>query len=352
MNLALNHPSMLSGKVSDYNDIAGLESLKFDKRDQAERIDEVSRQFESMYVSMMLKGMRSANKVFSEGNPLNSQQTEFYQDMYDSQLAVSLSSSKGLGLASVIKEQLMQRYNLTESGAKSTSMDGANPGYSLESYLRNPVKTAQSRQALESTMTEVDLQLALNAPQLETAMPRMNQVDAAQLNGPDSFIEQLYPLAKKVEVETGIDARLMLAQSALETGWGQHQIMTEEGQPSFNLFGIKAQRDWGGPHTEITTTEYREGVPLKERAQFRVYPSFEESFRDYAAFLQSHDRYQNALDQREDPVAFAHALQASGYATDPQYGNKIEQIVDRYFVAPSAQSGTHAQDAYPRTGGE
>lgn len=319
------NPSQM-GSLSNYNDLSSVESIKFMDEGEA-RIDAVARQFESLFVSMMLKSMRSANQAFAEGNPLNSKETEFYQDMYDSQLAVSLSSSKGLGIAEVLKSQLMQQQGLT---TPQESAAGSSAGYSMAGYERKFFPNVRHQKALDEAVSTIDAQLASMAPEAPANSIDIH-VDAHSIRGPEQFIDSLYPLASRVAEETGIDARLMLAQSALETGWGRNQILTEDGKPSFNLFGIKAHRDWDGAQTEILTTEFHGGNPLKTRDSFRVYDSFEDSFRDYAQFLQSNDRYQDALALRDQPKAFAHALQASGYATDPQYGNKIERILDRYW---------------------
>jgi flagellar protein FlgJ len=345
MNTSMNSPalgsigSMTDYAASNYNDINALQSIKYDTSDQEGRIDAISKQFESMYVSMMLKGMRDANKAFSEGNPLNSSQGDFYQDMYDSQLAVSLSTSKGFGLADVIKQQLMQRYNL-DGGSAADAQASSAEKFSMAGYARTMAPMQMSSAELVEAVQKVDSHI--EAMSAETLKTETAIVQPDQLNDPQSFIEALYPMAKRVEAETGIDARLMLAQSALETGWGKKQIVQADGEPSFNLFGIKAHRDWGGEQTEIVTTEFRAGVALKERASFRVYDSFDASFRDYAQFLQGNTRYSEALAQKSDPVAFAHALQDSGYATDPQYGNKIERILDRYMSDLQPDAGARS----------
>ena len=341
--IGLNDASLLS----NYNDLSALESIKYAKDEEA-RIDSVSRQFESMFVSMMLKSMRDANKAFSEGNPLNSSQQQFYQDMFDSQLAVSLSTSKGIGIAQVIKQQLMERLgnetNESESAGYALNSEAERAaGFSLEDYERKWFPAgkvealSETLQAVEETIEAMPVERLSGANKVSQALEDAQKINndsvtPENIRGPEQFIESLYPLAKQVEAETGIDARLMLAQSALETGWGRKQILTEQGAPSYNLFGIKAHRDWNGNQAEIVTTEYRAGVPLKERASFRVYGSFEESFRDYASFLKGHGRYQEALAVKDQPVEFAHALQSSGYATDPLYGSKIERIMDQYFA--------------------
>jgi len=150
-----------------------------------------------------------------------------------------------------------------------------------------------------------------------------------RFDSPEHFVNTLLPIAESISADTGIDPRLMVAQAALETGWGKHMILGDSNQPSYNLFGIKADSRWQGEAVTITTTEFREGVPMKERADFRAYPDYESSFRDYVSFLESNPRYRDVLASADQPEVFARKLQEAGYATDPQYGNKINQIMNR-----------------------
>jgi flagellar protein FlgJ len=343
----LNNPQFNYDQFSNYNDLGGLQSLKHQsKTDKEGALDAAAKHFESIFVSMMIKSMRDANKVFSEGNMLQSNESDFYQQMFDSQMAVSLSTSKGIGLAEVIKRQLSKDitpdYEIGNEGLPLNPAD-KNTSYSLENYARQPFVSKAKVDELKDMMDVVDQSIEklpgvsvdnmanLSSMAGVSSKSRVTENDV-DFSNPDQFIASLYPLAKQVEQETGIDARLMLAQSALETGWGQHQIMKENGGPSFNLFGIKAQQDWQGEAAEITTTEYRQGVAMKERANFRAYDSYGESFEDYAQFLKNNERYQHALEFMDDPKAFAEQLQSSGYATDPQYANKIHSIMDRYLM--------------------
>jgi len=322
-------------QLGNYNDINALQSIKLkDGTNQDDRLDAVAKQFESVFVSMMLKGMRDANKAFSEGNMMQSSQSDFYQQMFDSQLAVTLSTSKGLGLADVIKRQLSKGAGLEGAELKGGSSEVLRPkqNYSLDSYERTFFSRQQDPEKMKAALAKITERIE-NLPVQSDDMSRAGApTNAIDFSSPEAFIESLLPYAKQVELETGIDARLMLAQSALETGWGKHQIMTDTGEPSFNLFGIKAQPGWQGNKAEVTTTEYRQGVPMKERAEFRTYDSYGDSFMDYAKFLKSNERYEPAMAHSENPKAFANALQASGYATDPQYGSKIGRILDQYIL--------------------
>lgn len=145
---------------------------------------------------------------------------------------------------------------------------------------------------------------------------------------PDEFIHWVYPQALEVAKELGVSPKILVAQSALETGWGQKPILTADGGNSHNLFGIKADHRWNGQKTSVGTLEYREGIAKKEQANFRVYDSIQDSLQDYVQFLKQSPRYQQALERVGDPSSFAHSLMNSGYATDPKYAEKIMGIFD------------------------
>jgi len=114
----------------------------------------------------------------------------------------------------------------------------------------------------------------------------------------------------------------------LETGWGKYIVRKPDGQNSHNLFNIKADNRWSGDKASISTVEYTAGTAHKKQANFRVYGSFAESFDDYVNFLQQSPRYSHALKVASDDVGFVKSLQQSGYATDPQYANKIQRIMN------------------------
>ena len=163
-----------------------------------------------------------------------------------------------------------------------------------------------------------------------TAAPEKNVSELPdRFDSPEHFVSALLPVAERISRDTGIDPKLMVAQAALETGWGRHMIRGEQGEPSFNLFGIKADSRWKGNAVSLTTTEYREGLPMKEQASFRAYQDYESSFRDYVSFLESNPRYRDVLSAADRPEVFAEKLQEAGYATDPNYGSKIRQIMSR-----------------------
>jgi flagellar protein FlgJ len=100
-----------------------------------------------------------------------------------------------------------------------------------------------------------------------------------------------------------------------------------DGSPSYNLFGIKAGKQWSGATVDATTTEYVNGQPQKVVERFRAYGSYEEAFQDYANLLRNNPRYSNVIGS-QDGTEFAQRLQQAGYATDPMYADKLSRIIN------------------------
>ncbi|MDC0663286.1 flagellar assembly peptidoglycan hydrolase FlgJ [Marinobacter sp. SS21] len=314
-----------------YTEFSGLNALKAQARtDKQAALREVAGQFEGLFLTEMLKSMRKAGDVFAEGNYLNSQQSQFYRDMFDNQLSLTLSSNQGLGLTDTLVRQLSRQIpGMTDAGEP-----GASRHRTLADYDRS--LPALSR-GLPERLTEVS-QIAGEAstPALANEGPADNAQTPRRFDSPGQFVRQLLPIARQVAAGSGIDPRLMVAQAALETGWGSHMIEGESGEPSYNLFGIKADQRWTGPAVDITTSEYREGVKLSEQAAFRAYPDYQASFRDYVSFLESNPRYREVLAAADNPELFAQRLQEAGYATDPNYANKIRRILSGdQFASPT-----------------
>ncbi|MBK1874878.1 flagellar assembly peptidoglycan hydrolase FlgJ [Marinobacter sp. 1-3A] len=302
-----------------YTDFSGLNALKHSAGDDKQAaLEEVARQFESLFLSEMLKSMRKAGDVFAEGNYLNSNQSEMYRDMFDSQLSLTMAGGQGTGLADALVRQLSKSIpGMDKQGSPLAAQKKV-----LTDYERSlPVISHRLPERVDE-VAEVAQKSNAN-PVAPTAML------PEQFDSPEHFVSTLLPVAETIAADTGISPKLMVAQAALETGWGRHMIRGDGNQPSFNLFGIKADKRWQGDAVTITTTEFREGVPMKERADFRAYPDYESSFRDYVAFLESNPRYRDVLASADQPDVFARKLQEAGYATDPQYGDKINRIMNR-----------------------
>ncbi|MFL1404962.1 flagellar assembly peptidoglycan hydrolase FlgJ [Marinobacter sp. M1N3S26] len=314
-----------------YTEFDGLNALKAQaKTDRKAALEEVARQFESLFLSEMLKSMRSVNDVLAEGNYLNSNESDFYQDMFDSQLSLSMSRGQGMGLSEALVRQLSRQIPGMDgegdalAGARRTLADYDRSMPPLSPKLPERVDEVKAlAESGESGDNEAPTAgVTGTAPVEDTAaMPE-------RFDSPEHFVRTLLPLAEDVAEESGIDPRLMVAQAALETGWGRHMIRGNDGSHSFNLFGIKADSRWQGESVNIATTEFREGVAMKERADFRRYPDYRESFRDYVTFLQDNPRYRDVWEVADQPEVFAERLQEAGYATDPAYGRKIRNIME------------------------
>ena len=338
----------LSRATQSYADLSALQALKRPSLDKQASLEAVARQFESLLTAQMLQAMRSANRVLAKDNPLNTWSTQFYEDMFDQQLAVSLSTGKGLGLARLLVQQL--------GGDSSWPTRYAN----LEDYRKHPVDRPLT-QVEERMLQEMDGILAsvthpndgdthartdIRHPEdsqggpvaSSSRSPDAGRADQA-FDSPEDFVTRLAPAARRVADELGVDYRVLLAQAALETGWGRHMIRDEAGGNSFNLFGIKAGEGWTGRTAWTQTTEYVGGKPIKISAPFRAYDSFEDSFRDYLQFLRGNARYAPALEQAADPQAYTKALQEAGYATDPAYSRKILGILGRLREPGAAVGG-------------
>lgn len=316
-----------------YTEFSGLNALKAQARtDKKSALEQVAKQFESLFLSEMLKSMRSANKVLSEGNYLNSSQSEFYQDMFDSQLSLSMSKQQGLGLADALVRQLSRQIpGMSENGQTLAGHRGSIQDYDRSLPALSPRLPAQLDQVKE---------VVAAAPKKPEPASDAEIASPVRFESPEEFVSHMLPIAESVAAESGLNPQVMVAQAALETGWGKHMIENSAGEPSFNLFGIKADSRWQGESVNIATSEYREGVRMSERAEFRSYQDFESSFRDYAHFLQNNPRYRDVLASADNPDVFADKLQAAGYATDPAYGEKIRRILDRDFLQPTSASAT------------
>ena len=294
-----------------YADFQGMTSLRARaKQDPQAVLREVAGQFESLFLEQVLKSMRSAN--LGEGL-FDNQHSEMYREMYDKQMAKDLSTSgNGIGLADMLVRQL---------GGQTA------PPRSVDHSM------AVSRRVADGAET---------AP--EPAVADVARADEWRPESPDEFIRDLWPQAQGAAAELGVAPEVLVAQAALETGWGRSVSRGADGASSHNLFNIKADHRWDGDHVTISTLEYRDGVAVRERADFRAYDSFEESFRDYVDFLRANPRYGDVLANANDPQAYIQGLQDAGYATDPSYAKKIGSILARYDMSEMRQTVAALQE--------
>lgn len=281
----------LNGLAADSQSLEALRAQAKQAPDKA--LVSAAKQFEAVFMNMMLKSMRDATP---QDGMFDSEQTKMFTSMLDQQLTQNLGS-RGTGLADMMVKQL-SRYSSPD--AKAVGMPAPAIGQTGKPELTP--KPALAMSVLPSAYNE---------------------------NAQQDFVQRMMPHAVQASRETGLPAHQMIGQAALESGWGRREILMKDGSNSYNLFGIKAGANWTGKVAEVRTTEYHNGVASKPVEKFRAYDSYADSFRDYAKLLSDNPRYAKVLEQGESVQGFAQALQRAGYATDPKYAEKLTQVIGR-----------------------
>ena len=269
---SLNDAPLDTTSATTYTDVNGLAALKSNP-DSPQAISAVAQQVEALFLQMMLKSMRDASAAVENG----SNEMGMYQDMFDKQVALSISQHSDLGIARILKRQL--------SGKAAPA-------------------------AVKSGST------AATAP------------TAALAQTPAEFVNRVLPSIRRAASTLGLNPMALLAQTALETGWGRRMPRNADGSPSFNLFGIKAGDEWSGGRAIADSMEVSNGVASPRRTAFRAYGSIEESVNDFAALLKNSPRYREAVAAGGDARNYFDAIGKSGYATDPEYADKLSRILD------------------------
>lgn len=351
----MNSLDLTSKLAIDTKSVDDLHLLS--KQDSKKALREAAKQFEALFLQMLIKSMRDATL---KSGLTDTQQTQFYTEMYDQQLAQTMSA-KGIGLADIMVEQLTRTYNapehsesltgITEDPVSNNSISKLNTSSAINPFQQpwsiahpglimpksddavtnssTPVSD-KSRQLWTGEHTPTHTPEPVKTANLEEKLSIYNisnNLVSTSANKTTDFISSLMPHASQASESTGIPARFMLAQAALESGWGKHEIRHPDNSPSHNLFGIKAGSNWKGETVETITTEYVNGVPQKTVEKFRAYQSYEEGFRDYARLLSNNPRYADVLNTN-NAADFANGLQQAGYATDPRYADKLIRILN------------------------
>ncbi|MDE8603866.1 flagellar assembly peptidoglycan hydrolase FlgJ [Marinomonas sp. RSW2] len=305
-----------------FADFSALTALKTKaQKDPEAALKDVAQQFESIFMNMLLKNMRSTNEAIGSGL-FSSAQTKQYQEMMDSQMSQGLAKSGGLGLS----EALIRQYQTKQQGFSTPEAKERGDTDFLNQVAKQDLVRVQalahraSTEFIQSVQQETQNSSANGVASLPSAL-------SVVFESPDDFVDNLWPHAQQAADKLGVNPKAILAQAALETGWGKYPIAKEDGAASFNLFGIKADSRWQGDRAVVNTLEFRDGVAKREKAAFRAYDSFSQSFDDYADFLSSSERYKDALQAGDDASMFAASLLKGGYATDPKYSEKIDNIL-------------------------
>ncbi|MFK7974618.1 MAG: flagellar assembly peptidoglycan hydrolase FlgJ [Halioglobus sp.] len=316
---------------SAYYDFQSLSALRAEAAQAPNQaVKEVASQFESLFMQMMVKSMREAT---IKGGLFESNQMDLYQSMLDQQVSMQLSSQGGMGLADILVQQLDSNAGTAATAEESASTSGgAATVTSLADYASRirAAMPAADTSPLNNSATHSAVHSKTNPVTVPGPIAAVSQTSPSSHWNPETvedYVDAVWDHAVVAAREIGVDPKVLVAQSALETGWGKRMIKAFDGGNSFNLFGIKAGNGWQGQQAAVDTLEFRDGVAAKEQANFRVYDSVASSFNDYVSFLKSNPRYQEALEKVADAREFLQGLQDAGYATDPNYSQKIMKII-------------------------
>jgi flagellar protein FlgJ len=310
-------------------DTKSLNQLKLDAaQNSPEAIKAAAQQFEAVFMNMLMKSMRDATP--QEGM-FDNEQTRMYTSMLDQQMTQRLAS-RGIGLADAMVSQLSRNASqrIGEAGmAGASNASGLPLNTNAPPVLKPAPAPGLKYEATPAAKTEsataypLDDQAAPVAVPVPSPATRKGDAPAHV----ESFVQRLLPHAQAASADSGIPAHFMMGQAALETGWGRAEIRGADGHNSYNLFGIKAGGSWKGRTVDVVTTEYVNGRPQKQVDTFRAYDSYADSFRDYAQMLRGNARYQDVVAAGQSAAGFAQGLQQAGYATDPNYAQKLMSVI-------------------------
>ena len=310
-------------------DANSLNQLKLGAaQNSPEALKAAAQQFEAVFMNMLMKSMRDATP--QEGM-FDNEQTRMYTSMLDQQLTQRLAS-RGIGLADMMVSQLSRatQQPIGEAGMPgAVNAAGLPLNVNVAPALKPEPASGLKYEATPALKTEAASAYPLNNPAQPVATP-VPSATTRKGDAPahvESFVQRLLPHAQAASADSGIPAHFMMGQAALETGWGRAEIRGADGQNSHNLFGIKAGGSWSGRTVDIVTTEYVNGKPQKQVDTFRAYDSYADSFRDYANMLRGNARYQNVVAAGHNATGFAQGLQQAGYATDPNYAQKLMSVI-------------------------
>jgi flagellar protein FlgJ len=323
-----------AGSIADNTlaaDVKSAQELRARFRsDQRAGIRAAAQEFEALFLQMVMKSMR---ETMSQDSLMDSDASRFFTGMFDEQVAKDLSRTGRVGLAQMLEAQLSRNLDAAPaaSSGKAASISASMRNLPVESAKTPDVEVMLERLQAEMLASRLvnqpaDSRAAVSGVAIEATAATATTGERAFQN-PRDFAEKLWPHAVAAGRNTGIPPQFLIAHAALETGWGKREILNADGSPSYNLFGIKAGERWQGRVAEATTTEYKNGVAAKEKARFRAYASYAESFADYARLLRDNPRYSGVIGS-QNGTEFARRLQQAGYATDPEYAGKLAGIIN------------------------
>jgi flagellar protein FlgJ len=290
-------------------DVQGFDSLRAKVAASPQQgVKMAAKQFDASFITMMLKSMRDATP---QDGPLDSRDGAQFTSMMDEQMAQQMSS-KGIGVADAMLKQLMNNAGMQSGGAGGSSGNTA----ALDALAK----------AYSNSQANGSLANGVGYSRNSALTPPLRGDGTTHV---DAFVDKLASSAQAASESTGVPARFIIGQAALESGWGKREIMKANGETSHNVFGIKATKDWTGKTVSTVTTEYRNGQPQRVVEKFRAYDSYNEAMADYAQLLKNNPRYAQVLNGSHDAAGFAVGMQRAGYATDPHYAKKLMSIMSR-----------------------
>jgi flagellar protein FlgJ len=335
-----NDLNVSKGLASDASSVNNLKQALRKDPNSPEAIRATAKQFEGMFLNMVMKSMRDATP--HEG-VFDSEQSKMFTSMLDQQMSQTLAQ-RGMGLADVLTRQLSKGRVSPDAAAAGISEEGSavdTAALSIDAGKAS-ARSEETSKALPFGLDRLSAHrngddaaptaLPVNTALMHNAEQESRGKQPQQRKGQrpahvEAFQSDMTPAAEEASKTTGIPAKFMMAQAALESGWGKHVIRNKDGSSSNNLFGIKATAGWKGKVVEATTTEYVHGVAMRKVEKFRAYDTAADSFRDYASMLRNNPRYEKVLASAQDMSGFAQGLQRAGYATDPRYAEKLTRII-------------------------
>lgn len=312
-----------------YTDFSELNTMRAAARvDPQSSLKQVAKQFEGIFIQMMLKSMRDA----SMGDAIfDSDQSKLYRDMFDKQVALDMANSKGIGIADSLVRQLGKNVPDKTNSDDITFQDNQANQVKETSFHGKILPLSPQR------LNSVDQTSVSELSKYE--LPAIKPIaDKIHFKTPEEFTHHLLPYAEKAAKELGVSPLVLISQAALETGWGKAVTRHHNGSSSFNVFNIKADTRWDGDKVIKSTLEYDDGIAKYEKASFRAYDSYADSFDDYVDFIRTNSRYSTALHHKGNDQSYIQDLHKAGYATDPNYADKVLNILKRDSIQEHAKA--------------
>ena len=273
----------------------------------------------SVQSSSVAAGLRVTREVVyssSSSSSLNIEKNASSQSENSSQSSSNVKSSSASS-ASVTNASSLQNHEpnkTVESSSTASSVAGSSSSKSESSGSQSSVKPEKQNLAVQTGPSEQDLQKQWAAE--ISSYPENVQ----------SFLNTIGPVAQQVAQENGIYASVMIAQAALESGWGNSALSTQ----GHNLFGVK----WNGTGNYVTmpTQEYYGGQWHTINAKFQSYNSYYDSLTGYAQLIKNNFPNSTRANAATPQIAAANLKYGvyGSYATDPNYANSLDRMISDY----------------------